>query len=50
MTALVFYVVIGLKAASEIAFSTVKLIFVTVELVGCFDFDLCISITAVVVG
>ena len=47
MTTLVFYVVIGLKAASVIAFSNVNLFFAAVVVVGYFDVDLCISVTAV---
>ena len=47
MTTLVFYVVIGLKAASVIAFSNVDLFFAAMVVVGYFDVDLCISITAV---
>lgn len=46
MTTLVFHVVIGLKAASVIAFSNVNLFF-TAVVVGYFDVDLCISITTV---
>ena len=47
MTTLVFYVVIGLKAASVIALSNVDLFFAAMVVVGYFDVDLCISITAV---